>query len=269
MAMRAAGLEEKEESDRGGSWRLAVIADMHGNLPALEAVLADIERRGVDLVVNLGDCVSGPLWPAETGDLLLRTGFPTVRGNHDRVVGTGDPAAMGPTDRFTFDALAERHLAWLRALPPALSPSPAILAVHGCPGDDMTYLLDEVCDGRLVRAAPAGVEARLAGQAAAVVLCGHSHQQNLMRLPSGTTVLNPGSVGCPAYQASDPPIHVSEAGSPHARYAIVSAQDGRADGRISVELLAVEYDHASAARQAEACGRPDWAHAIRYGFAGA
>ena len=51
--------------------RIAVIADIHGNLPALEAVLADIQRRNVDRTINLGDCVSGPLWPREVCDLLM------------------------------------------------------------------------------------------------------------------------------------------------------------------------------------------------------
>jgi predicted phosphodiesterase len=53
--------------------QLAVIADIHGNLPALEAVLADIARRGCDLVVNLGDIVSGPLWPRP----LMKSTFST------------------------------------------------------------------------------------------------------------------------------------------------------------------------------------------------
>jgi Calcineurin-like phosphoesterase superfamily domain len=50
--------------------RIAVIADIHGNMPALEAVLADIQRRNVGRMINLGDCVSGPLWPREVCDLL-------------------------------------------------------------------------------------------------------------------------------------------------------------------------------------------------------
>lgn len=50
--------------------RLAVLSDIHGNLPALEAVIADLEKNGADAVVNLGDCASGPLWPAETVRLL-------------------------------------------------------------------------------------------------------------------------------------------------------------------------------------------------------
>jgi predicted phosphodiesterase len=60
--------------------RIAVIADVHGNLLALEAVLADIARHGVDLTVNLGDAVSGPLQPAETAKLLMKNNLPTVRG---------------------------------------------------------------------------------------------------------------------------------------------------------------------------------------------
>ena len=62
--------------------RLAVISDVHGNLRALEAVLADIGTRGVDLTVNLGDCVTSPLWPKETFEALQVLALPTVRGNH-------------------------------------------------------------------------------------------------------------------------------------------------------------------------------------------
>ena len=51
--------------------RIAVIADIHGNLPALEAALADIQRHNVERTINLGDCVSGPLWPREVGDVLI------------------------------------------------------------------------------------------------------------------------------------------------------------------------------------------------------
>jgi predicted phosphodiesterase len=63
--------------------RLAVISDVHGNLPALEAVVADIKKRQVDSTVNLGDCVTSPLWPKETFEALQSLGLPTVRGNHD------------------------------------------------------------------------------------------------------------------------------------------------------------------------------------------
>src|SRR5215471_15524104 len=66
--------------------RIAVLADFHGNLAALEAVVEDLQNRRPDQVVNLGDCVSGPLWPSETAALLMALGWPTVRGNHDRWV---------------------------------------------------------------------------------------------------------------------------------------------------------------------------------------
>jgi predicted phosphodiesterase len=62
---------------------VAAISDIHGNLPALEAVLAEIEREGVDEIVVAGDTISGP-WPAEVFDLLAERGARAVRGNADR-----------------------------------------------------------------------------------------------------------------------------------------------------------------------------------------
>ena len=79
--------------------RIAVIADIHGNMPALEAVLADIQRRHVNRTINLGDCVSGPLWPREVCDLVMGRDDLTIRGNHDRWASGPDPTTMGPSDR--------------------------------------------------------------------------------------------------------------------------------------------------------------------------
>ncbi|MEL6296837.1 MAG: metallophosphoesterase family protein, partial [Pseudomonadota bacterium] len=62
--------------------QLAVISDVHGNSAALDAVLADIARRGITDVVNLGDTVAGPLDPAGTADRLMAVNMPTVAGNH-------------------------------------------------------------------------------------------------------------------------------------------------------------------------------------------
>ena len=64
--------------------RIAVISDIHGNLAALDEVLADIARRGADLTVNLGDICASPLWPRETFERLEDLKLSTVRGNHDR-----------------------------------------------------------------------------------------------------------------------------------------------------------------------------------------
>ena len=85
--------------------RIAVIADIHGNLPALEAVLADIAGRGIAAVFNLGDCASGMMWPGETAALLMARGFPTVRGNHDRWVSEHEPGAMNRQDAHAHPAM--------------------------------------------------------------------------------------------------------------------------------------------------------------------
>src|ERR1700758_750158 len=130
---------------------LAVIADTHGNLPALEAVLADIARRGVTEVIDLGDCASGPLWPRETCEVLMARGFPTVRGNHDRWVATFALADLSPSDRYTYGELDEAQRRWLGDLPSTVKLDPDIFAVHGVPDDDNNYLLEDIEHGRLGR----------------------------------------------------------------------------------------------------------------------
>ena len=90
--------------------RIAILADIHGNVLALEAVLADLKHRKVDQFVNLGDCVSGPLWPRETAELLRQLNWPTVRGNHDRWVTDWSPENHYPSDAFAFQALDSSQL---------------------------------------------------------------------------------------------------------------------------------------------------------------
>jgi predicted phosphodiesterase len=244
--------------------RLAILADIHGNVLALQAVHADLARRNIDRVVNLGDCVSGPLWPRETAALLMRLGWPTVRGNHDRWVIEHAPDKQYPSDAFAYQRLDADHLAWLRALPATLDLGDGILALHGRPGDDNAYLIEDIESGRLVPARREHILARLAGFAGSIVLCAHSHLPWVVCVAPQRTVINPGSVGCPAYEDPTPPApHVSQAGSPHARYAILQLDDGRA----SVEHIAIAYDHGAAARCAEANARPDWAHALATGYA--
>jgi predicted phosphodiesterase len=240
--------------------RIAVIADIHGNILALEAVLAHLALRKPDLIVNLGDCASGPLWPRKTLDLLEALNAPTVRGNHDRWVAERDPAQMGPSDRFAFDEITNEQRRALGALPLRLHVAPGVLAFHATPTDDNLYLLEEIEDGRVLRGRPEGISERLGDVPAHLVLCGHSHRPDIVRLPGGTFILNPGSVGCPAYMDTN---HVSESGSPHARYAMLERRD---DGEFSLELIAVSYDSEAAARRAEANGRPEWAHGLRTGF---
>ena len=243
--------------------RLAVLADIHGNLPAVEGVIADMDERSIDAIVNLGDCVSGPLWPRETLDLLRRKGWPTVRGNHDRLIASDNPATLGPSDRYAREQLDSGGIAWLGALPVELEIATGILGFHARPGDDESYLLEEQWGERLVRSDPGTIRTRLADLKADLILTAHSHQPHALKLPDGPWLLNPGSVGCPAYrdESSDPP-HASEQGSPAARYAIVET------GAVgpTIELLIVPYSHDRAAQRALANGRPEWAYALRTGF---
>ncbi|WID98651.1 metallophosphoesterase family protein [Bosea vestrisii] len=240
--------------------RLGVIADVHGNLPALEAVLSRLAGLAVDAVVNLGDCASGPLWPAETVRLLRASTMSHVRGNHDRALGAASPEGLGASDSFAWRDLDAEARNWLAALPFEVEIGKA-RCFHASPIDDETYLLDEVEGGRLVAARPQAVETLLGATGHAVVLCGHSHQPRLLRLGNGPIAVNPGSVGNPAYHATEPSVHVSESGAPHARLAVVTMANA-----IEVEHHAVAYDWDSAARRAEANGRGDWAHALRSGW---
>lgn len=245
-----------------GMTRIAVLADIHGNLRALEAVLADLPRRGADLVVNLGDCLSGPLQPAAVADRLMALGWPTVRGNHDRQL-LDRPEAMIPTDAFAAARLGAAHRDWLAALPPVLCPAPGVLACHGTPADDESYALEVVAGPQHLRPATAAEAAARIGPTpeAGLVLCGHSHLARTVRLPDGRLVVNPGSIGQPGYTDVTPHPHTVFAGTPHARYAVVEA--GPAGW--SVEFLGIAYDWDAAAAEALAAGRADWAQVLATG----
>lgn len=245
--------------------RIAAISDIHGNLAALDAVLADIDRRGVDLIVNLGDILSGPLDPAGTADRLIALAPPTIRGNHERQLLTLAPAAMGASDAATAPLLTDAHRAWLAALPATLRLAPDVLLCHGTPGSDLDYYLDHVDPAGARAATEDEIDARTGTETAALLLCGHTHVARSHRRRSGQLIVNPGSVGLPAYDDDRPWPHVMESGTPHARYAI--AERG-VDGHWSADLIAVDYDWEAAARTAEARGRLDWAVALRTGRMG-
>src|SRR5260370_14407040 len=115
--------------------KLAVIADVHGNFEELCAVLDDISKRRPEIIVNLGDHVSGPLQPRETADLLSLSGYPTIRGNHDRQVLSIDRERMGPSDRFAADLLDETHRKWLVSLPPTAWLTDEVFLCHGTPSN--------------------------------------------------------------------------------------------------------------------------------------
>jgi predicted phosphodiesterase len=240
--------------------RIAVVSDIHGNLPALEAVVRDLRARGVDTVVNLGDCVSGPLLARETAQFLMAQGWPTIAGNHERqMLG---PGPWGPSDAFARTRLGAAEWAWLAALPPTLRLLPEVFLCHGTPHSDLDELLETVDPVRPRAATAQEIDARLGPIDAPVVLCGHTHVPRAVRSGAGQLVVNPGSVGLQALEGQNPYPHLVETGSPDARYAILEQRDGA----WIPALISVPYGHQAMADLARANGRPDWAHALRHGY---
>jgi len=218
---------------------IAVLSDIHGNRWALEAVLEDIRRRGIDTMVNLGDCLYGPLDPAGTARILLEMDLPTVRGNEDRIL--LDEAGRHPDSPslpFVQARLQPEHVRWLRALPLTLVFRDIFLLCHGSPERDNEYLAREVSPTACRLLPPEAIAAELAQISQSVVLFGHDHLPALLSLPDGRLLVNPGSVGLPAYRDDLPFPHAMEAGSHHARYGIVT----RARSGFAVEHVAIAYD---------------------------
>jgi predicted phosphodiesterase len=242
--------------------RLAILADTHGNVWALEAVLADIERRGAREIVNLGDNAYGPLEPGAAVDLLMRANIPGVRGNQDRVLFEAASEPVHPTLAYTLSCLSPRQLGWLSEQPATLESS-GVYCCHGIPGDDTEYLLEAVNVGGVGLRGAEEIGGRVAGIEATLIACGHSHVPRVVAVPGGRVIVNPGSVGLPAFADNAPFAHCMETGSPHARYAIAE----RRGEQWFVDLITVPYDCTAAAACARRNGREDWAHAIQSGYA--
>jgi putative phosphoesterase len=153
-----------------GALKIAALYDVHGNVPALEAVLAEVEREGVDAIVFGGDLFLGPQ-PAETAALVRSVEASFVRGNCDR-----EP------DEWTRSKLDDETLAWSQAWPLTVELD-GVLYCHAAPKDDMRPILTDASPPERFDEALEGVDARL-------VVAGHTH----MQFKRGRWV-NAGSVG--------------------------------------------------------------------------
>jgi putative phosphoesterase len=171
--------------------RVAAISDIHGNLPALEAVLADIDREDVDEIVVAGDTAHGP-WPAEVVDLLVERGARCVRGNADREVMERSDR-YGPLAAWSADRLGEDRLATVRSWPLTV-----VLSIDGLGDVLVCHSTPASEDPIYTRITP---DAELVGLfdsvAADVLVCGHTHMQYDRALTSGLRLVNAGSVGMP------------------------------------------------------------------------
>lgn len=242
--------------------RIALVADIHGNLAALEAVVADARHRGVDQFVNLGDSLSGPLLPLETAQFFMAEGWVSLAGNHERQILTPGPEGRSASDQYAFSQLGSAELDWIRSLSPVNRLSAEVFLCHGTPTSDVEYFLETV-DATGVRTATAEeIQFRLGTEPAPVIACGHTHIPRSIRTRQGQLIVNPGSVGLPAYDDIHPVPHVVETGSPDARYAII---EKRSSGWVA-SLLSVPYDHKSMASIAMKNGRPDWEIALLTGY---
>ena len=236
--------------------RIAVLSDIHGNLPALQAVVLDAEAQGCRDFINLGDLLSGPLWPAETADWLMTRSWRTIAGNHERQLLTLARDRMGPSDSFADAILTDAHRAWLASLP-ATGSLGAIFLCHGSPASDIEHLLETIEPAGLRPATDPEVGHRLGDRPEVLTLCGHSHLPGLRQLPDGRSVANPGSVGLQAFDDDRPYPYRVEVGDPRARYAIVEGGE--------VTFHRVDYDQRAAAAKAQHEGRADWAQALATG----
>jgi len=216
--------------------QVAALFDVHGNLPALEAVLAEPDVAGADLVLCGGDTVPGP-FPREALEALLalRERLVMVHGNGEREVvgGTTNEA------RWCAERLGAEHLARLASLPStatvAVDGLGDALLCHGTPRSDEEIVTLVTPDERL-----AGI---LEGVEADIVVAGHTHSQ-LDRRVGGIRFVNGGSVGMP-YEDE-----------PGARWALLGPD---------VELRRTEYDREAAAARIRASGHPNAdAFAVEY-----
>jgi predicted phosphodiesterase len=231
--------------------RVGLIADIHGNLVALEAVLADLERTEVDHVVCLGDVAWGPQ-PRQTVERLRALSYPTIMGNADdelfnlpsQTPADEDARVSLDITRWCAAQLTPADLDYLRTFHPTLEQTlgadHTLLCFHGSPRSFHDVIRSTTAEDDL-----AGM---LAGFSATVMAGGHTHEQMLRRYRE-TIILNPGSVGLPfergpgANQARHPPW---------AEYALVSQENGV----LRIELRRVPIDVGAIVRAIRQSGMP-------------
>jgi predicted phosphodiesterase len=243
--------------------RFAILSDIHGNIWALKAVLDDAQHRAIEKFINLGDILYGPLKPRETFELLQTIDAVTIQGNQDRDIYQASQAHMAknPTLTYAINDLGSGPVEWLRSLPKTQTLFDEVFACHGSPHSDMVYLLEDITHGFPVVKSEEAILSDLKGIRFPVILCGHTHIPRVVQLSSGAVIVNPGSVGVPAYDDDLPNYHRMQNYSPLASYAIIEKRKDT----WHMELLKVPYDPTRAVEQAQRQGRNDWAYWLATG----
>ncbi len=230
--------------------RIALIADIHGNLTALDAVLADLESLGADQVICLGDVAATGPQPRETITRLRALGCAVVMGNTDAasirptqsVPGDEDGRRIAEIDAWGTAQLTPADLAYLRTFQPTvtqpLGGEDTLLCFHGSPRSNTESIEATTSDAALTR--------MLRGYSATVLAGGHTHAPFVRRYGE-SILLNSGSVGLP-YEA----IEAGGRNPPWAEYAIIEWQAGA----LSVMLRRVPIDVTKVVRAAWRSGMP-------------
>jgi predicted phosphodiesterase len=216
--------------------RVAIFSDVHGNLLALEAVLAEIGARGpFDQIINAGDLAFGGPRPREALDLLMQRSYPTIMGNTDVWVAGIEPSGSDVV-AWARRRLEPRHEEFLGRLPRShrITPpgGPPLVVVHATPTS-----LSDVLDPQ---AAPGIVERMFAEAETKALVYGHIHRA-YVREVAGGLVVNSGSVGFPFD------------GNPQPSFAIVELRTGRWSG----EVVRTAYDIEAVARDLLASDHPE------------
>ena len=231
--------------------RVALISDLHGNAVALDAVLDDIARVGVDRTVCLGDTATLGPDPTRVLETLRDRAIACIEGNHDAFLlepellqtYTQAPAIVAAVDWCRAE-LPPWALDFLRGFAPAvdvdLGSGATLRLFHGTPRSHMEDLL--------ATTSPERVDEMLAGYPGTVLAGGHTHIQ-MLRQHRGTLIVNSGSVGLPFREFVD---HRPPTIMPHAEYATVEAERGA----VQVTLRRVAVDKAAMRAAAAASGNP-------------
>jgi len=240
----------------------AVISDIHGNLLALLAVLKDINSRGIETVINLGDHFFGALEPEGVALILSENPMLSIRGNTDREIleSLGTVSKKDQMERVKSE-LSPGSIEFLRQLPLTLSVDDLIFACHGTPESDDEYLLEQVTGNGVFVYNDEHLIKKTKDINERIILCGHSHVNRVIYLSNDKIILNPGSVGLPAYLGNGKHRFAMESMTPHAKYAIIDV-DGPA---ISIEQMHCAYDWQTASAAARSNGSDNWAEFLLHG----
>lgn len=245
--------------------KIGIISDIHGNRLALEAVIEDLEKENVRIVLSLGDALYGPMDPGGTFELIAGKEFISISGNQDRFILENVDAADGSnaTLRLVLNTLPEEAFQWLRSLKKEHTHENIYLC-HGNGAIDDVPLIEKFHQQEVKQKTTEELEGEVGHLEQQIILCGHTHVPKILRLPkSNKLIVNPGSIGLPAYDDDLPIYHKMESGSPFAKYTILDMEDHEV---VTIDQRHINYDYEGAAKQAEHHGRHDWAYWLRTGM---